>query len=192
MDFIVNKIVDKAEENYDFSRFELAKLKYMLEVIILNTGEFILFLGVFAYLGKVAELFVATGVLLSVRTFAGGFHFVKFRYCVIVSLAALWLVIMVLPVIDLTNNGLLEVLLVISLLINIALAPVSKRKSGQTPKVRYIFKGISTAIMLAISYFILNYQDSPFASIAVWILFFQSVQLIIGKGMITNEKAYSK
>jgi len=159
----------------------------MLEVIFLNTGEFILFLVIFGFLGKMTEFFVATGILMGLRTFAGGFHLEKFRYCVILSLAIFWAVIMISPTIDITQ-GILEILLGLSLLINIIFAPVSKRRSGQSPKAKLLFKGISTVIVLVFSYFILKHQNSPLASIAAWTIFIQSVQLIIGKVLLTKDK----
>ena len=184
---MVNKIVKYAEQNSQFSRFELAKLKYMLEMIFLNVGELLLLFGIFTFLGKMTEFFVAAAVLLSVRSFAGGFHLAKFRYCVILSVAIFWAIIMILPAIDITQ-GLMEALLLISILINLLLAPVSKRNYAQLPKNRLIFKCISTVILLIYAFFILRYRDSPYAVISTWTIFFQSFQLIVGRGLILYEK----
>jgi len=180
-------MLNYAEQNFQFSRFELAKLKYMLELIILNIGEMLLFAVIFIFLGRGTEFLVASIVLLSVRSFAGGFHLAKFRYCVLLSFIIFWAVIMVLPAIDITQ-GLMEILLIISIVINVVLAPVSKRKSGQSPKSRAIFKCLSTAIILVYAILLLRFRESPFVAIAMWTIFIQSIQLIIGKVLIANEK----
>ena len=191
MDYITKAIVGYAEDKYQFSKFELAKLKYMLEMIFLNTVEMVIIGVFFIAIGRMIEFFISAGVLLSVRTFAGGFHIKKFRYCFVFSAVVFILVILVLPMIDITANILMEALLIASIAINIALAPISKRKSGQSPKSRMIFKCISTVILLGYTYFLLSTKQSPYVEIITWTIFIQSFQLIIGKGMIIYEKKYT-
>jgi len=188
MDYITKAIIGYAEKHYKFSKFELAKLKYMLEVIILNIGELIIIGAFFIAIGRAVEFFVAAGVLISVRTFAGGFHLRNFFYCFVFTAAAFVFAILILPSVDIMTNGLMEALLVASIVINIILAPVSKRKSGQSPKSRMLFKCISTIILLGYTYFLINTRQSPYAEIITWTLVIQSLQLIIGKGMILYEK----
>jgi len=190
MDYFTQVILGYAERNYQFSKFELAKLKYMLEVIILNTAEMIIIGAFFIAIGRAPEFFISAGVLFSVRSFAGGFHIKKFRYCFVFTAVVFVSVILILPMIDITTTGIMEILLVASIVINIALAPVSKRKSGQSPKSKMIFKCISTTIILGFSFLILSAKESPYAVISTWTIFIQSFQLMIGKGMILYEKKY--
>lgn len=191
MDYITKGILSYAEERYQFSKFELAKLKYMLEVIFLNTVEMVIIGAFFIAIGRAMEFFVSAGVLFSVRSFAGGFHIKKFRYCFVFTAVVFIFVILILPMIDITSTGLMEVLLFTSLAINAALAPVSKRKSGQSPKSRMIYKSISTAIILGYTVFLLNAKQSPYVEIITWTIFIQSTQLMIGKGMIMYEKKHT-
>jgi len=191
VDYITKAIVGYAERKYQFSTFELAKLKYVLEVIFLNTAEMVIIGAFFVAIGMATEFLVSAGVLFSVRTFAGGFHIKKFRYCFVFTAVVFVLIILVLPMIHITTNWLMEALLMASIVINIALAPVSKRKSGQSPKSRMIFKCISTVILLGYTVFLLNAKQSLYAEIITWTIFIQSFQLIIGKGMITNEKKHT-
>jgi len=191
VDYITKAIVGYAERKYQFSTFELAKLKYVLEIIFLNTAEMVIIGAFFVAIGMATEFLVSAGVLFSVRTFAGGFHIKKFRYCFVFTAVVFVLIILVLPMIHITTNWLMEALLMASIVINIALAPVSKRKSGQSPKSRMIFKCISTVILLGYTVFLLNAKQSPYAEIITWTIFIQSFQLIIGKGMITNEKKHT-
>jgi len=188
MDYITKTIISYAEQNYEFSKFELAKLKYMLETVVLNIAEMVIIGAFFIAIGRAMEFFVALGVLISTRSFAGGFHLKNFLYCFIFTAAVFVSTILILPTIDIMTNGLMEVLLIIAILINIAMAPVSKRKSGQSPKSRMMFKCISTIILLMYIFFLLNTRQSPYAEIITWTLVFQSLQLIIGKGMILYDE----
>ena len=187
MDYITKAIVGYAEKNYKFSKFELAKLKYMLEVIILNIAEIVIIGAFFMAIGRRVEFFIALGVLMSTRTFAGGFHLKSFLHCFILTAVVFVSTILILPSIDIMTNSLMEVLLIITIVINVALAPVSKRKSGQSPQSRMAFKCVSTVILLMYALFLLN-TESPYAEIITWTLVLQSLQLIIGKGMILYEK----
>ena len=187
MDYFTKSIVGYAERKYQFSKFELAKLKYMLEILFLNIVETIVIGAFFIAIGRTAEFFVAIGVLLSIRNFAGGFHIKRFSLCFVFSAVIFILVILVLPTIDIMTNGAMEVLLLVSLVINIALAPVSKRKSAQAPKKRMIYKCISTAIILGYTLFLLSSEHNPYAAIITWMIFIQTFQLMIGKGMIQHE-----
>jgi len=158
----------------------------MFELVLLNTMEFVAIALFFAYIGRTTEFLIAAGVLLSVRTFSGGFHLKKFRYCFVLTFAIFVAVILVLP--DVSNTfALMETLLLVSILLTVALAPVSKRKSAA--KNNLIFKVISTAVILVYSFWLLTARDNPYASIVTWTILFQSVQLIIGKVMILHEKA---
>jgi len=186
--YIIGKIVDYADQNYEFSRFSLAKLKFMLELIFWNAAEFLLFAVVFLCLGKGTEFFVSAGVLMGIRIFSGGFHLKNFTYCVIFSLAFFIMVIMVLPAVDITN-GLMEILLAASVLIVAVLAPVSKRNTAHSLKSMYIFKFISIVIALIYTVWLLYNKNSPYAAICTWTIFMQSFQLIIGKGLLLYEKS---
>jgi len=83
----------------------------------------------------------------------------------------------------------MEALLLVTITINIALAPVSKRNYAHSAKSNLVFKAVSTILLLIYSLWLLSDRGNPYASIVTWTLFIQSAQLIIGKVMITNEKA---
>jgi len=179
----VGKLIKYAEANMELSKYDVAKLRFMLEVIFLNTMEFFLYFVIFAYIGKLVEYLIAFGVLMSVRIFSGGFHFKKYRYCVIVSFIVFAAVILVLPDVS-RMHGVMEGLLLISLLLNIALAPVSKRNVRHSARSNCKVKMTSTIILLGYIVFLLVARGNPYASIITWILFIQAVQLIIGKAVI--------
>ncbi|MCL2398766.1 MAG: accessory gene regulator B family protein [Defluviitaleaceae bacterium] len=187
MELVVGKLVRYAEANMELSKYDAAKLRYMLEVIFLNTMEFVLFAIFFAYIGRMTEFLIVIGVLMSVRLFSGGFHFKKYRYCVILSFAIFAAVILVLPDVS-VMHGMMEALLLLSILLNIALAPVSKRNFAHSKKSNLVMKAISTAIFLVYAVRLLSARDNPYASIITWMLFIQAVQLIIGKILILREK----
>jgi len=190
---VLDKLVGYAEANRELSKYDAAKLRFMLELIFLNIMEFALFAIFFAYIGRMVEFLIALGVLMSVRLFSGGFHLKKYRYCVLLSGAVFAAVILVLPDIS-QMYGVMEVVLLISLLLNIALAPVSKRNAAHPTKHNFIIKMISTVILLVYAFWLLNARDNPYASIVTWMIFIQAVQLIIGKVLIlrgSNKKRYA-
>jgi len=193
LNLVVDRLVNFAEANRELSRYDVAKLRFMLEVIFLNTMEFVFFAVIFAAIGRMTEFLIVVGVLMSVRIFSGGFHFKKYRYCVILSGAVFGLVILVLP--DISRMiGVMEALLAVSILLNIALAPVSKRNVAHPAKNNFIIKMISTAILLIYTFLLLNARDNPYVSMITWMLFIQAVQLIVGKVLIlhgNNKKRYA-
>lgn len=190
MGYIINRLVNYADRNIELSRFELAKLKYMLEVVFWNAAELILFILVFLYLGKIVEFFISFGVLMSIRLFAGGFHLKSMYHCAIVSLAALMAIIIFLPLIDI-SNGLMDALLLSSILITAILAPINKRLKRHSPKVKYRFKFISTAAVITYTILLLSNRTIPYADIITWTIFIQSFQLIIAKMIEICEKKIS-
>ncbi|MCL2852565.1 MAG: accessory gene regulator B family protein [Defluviitaleaceae bacterium] len=179
---MVGKMVGYAEANMELSRYDSAKLRFMLEVIYLLVVQLSVYAAFFAAIGRLTEFAVAMGVLMSIRPFSGGLHFKKYRYCFVLSFAILAAVILVLP--DISNTFAMESLLVATILLNIALSPVSKRNAAHSAKSNFIFKVVSTVILLAYSAFLLTTRDNPYVSIVTWMLFIQSAQLIIGKMML--------
>jgi len=152
----------------------------MFELIFMNAMEFVFIVAFFALIGRTTEFLVSAGVLISVRTFSGGFHFKKFRYCFMLTFAIFAVVILLLP--DISNTyPLMEVLLLVSVFLTAGLAPVSKRNSAHPAKNNLALKIVSTTIVLAYSIWLLTARDNPFASVVTWIIFLQSVQLVVGK-----------
>jgi len=172
------------------TKFELAKLRFMLEVILFNTAEILAIFIFFAIIGKIPEFFVTAIVLTSIRLPTGGFHFRKYIYCFILSFVIFALIILVLP--NITHIfGLMEVMLLTTLITTFALAPVSKRNSAHPEKDNFKMKIIATVIVLFYSVLLLFLRDNPFASIVVWTLFFQAMQLIPGKLMLVYRGSNS-
>jgi len=163
----------------------------MFELIFMNVAEFVVIALFFAFIGRITEFLVSAGVLLSIRLFSGGFHLKKFRYCFILTFSIFVFVILLLP--NIYNIYIImEVLLLISGLLIIILAPVSKRNVAHTKRNNLILKIFSVAILLAHSFWIINQKDGVYASIATWMIFIQSIQLIIGRGLIQYEKTINE
>jgi len=144
-----------AEANLELIRFESAKLRFMFKVIFLNTMELALIAIFFDYIGRMAEFLVSAGVLMSFRMFSGGFHFKKFRYCTMLKFSIFAAVILILPDVSGTY-AVMETLLLVSLLLTIALAPVSKCNVAHTAKNNRRFKIISADVLLAYSQYVPN------------------------------------
>jgi len=179
-------MVGFAESNRELSKYDAAKLRFMLELILLNVMEFAIFTVFFTVLSVFIEFLICVGVLMSVRWFAGGFHLKKYRYCVLFSGAVFASAILVLPDVSQTR-GAMEALLLVSILINIALAPVSKRNAAHPAKNNLFMKAVSTAILLIYAILLLYIWDNHYVSMITWILFIQSVQLIIGKVLLVAK-----
>jgi len=188
MNFVLDKLVNHAETNLELSKFEAAKLRFMFESIFMNVVEFIVIAIFFAFLGRFTGFLIAVAVLVSVRSFSGGFHLKKFRYCFVLTSAIFVLGVLILP--DISSTGILiEVLLLASVVLTAILAPVSRRNSAHTSKNNLIIKVVSVAIVLAHCIWILIIRNDPYASIATWMIFIQGVQLVIGRVMLQREKA---
>ena len=188
LNFFVGKLMNYAEANLEMSRFEAAKLRFMLEVIFLMVVDYIIIGTFFLLLGLFTEFVVITVVLMSLRTLAGGLHVKNYVLCFFITLAVYISAIMILPDISGTR-GVLEALLAVSILLNISFAPVSKRNSAHSPRSNLIFKLLSTAVIAAYAVFVLVARDNPYVSMIVWLIFFQSLQLIVGKVAIRRELA---
>ena len=180
MNYVIGRLMVYAEANLDITKFESAKLRFMLEVIFLFIAQLVTYTIFFAYIGKLTEFLILAVVMMCIRPFSSGLHFKNFMYCFILTFAILAAIILVLPDVS-STYAVMEAMLLTTVILNVALAPVSKRNSAHSAKSNFYFKILSTMILLVFSFLLLNARDNPYASIIVWMLFIQSVQLIIGK-----------
>ena len=60
MGYVIGKILGYADHNYALSRYDLAKLKYMLEMIFVNTAEFVFWAALFNCDSRAFRAFVFT------------------------------------------------------------------------------------------------------------------------------------
>jgi len=186
LNYVVSRLVAYGEANMELTPYDSAKLRFMLELVFLSVVQFAIYATLSVVIGKTTEFFIILAVLTTTRTFSGGLHLKSYIRCFIFTTTMFFALLFLLPDV----NGapfMLEGLLAATVLLNLVLAPVSRRAPAHSDKSNLFFKYFSTAILIVYAVFLLNFRDSHHTSLITWVLFMQSIQLVLGKMLISHE-----
>ncbi|MBS4535130.1 accessory gene regulator B family protein [Clostridium sp. D2Q-14] len=187
IDKIVNSIHTFFIQNIDLEETDSIKLKYTLQVIISELSKVIILLIIFSFIGKRIYLVYSIITLLSIRIFTGGLHFKTYNGCLISS-CFFFLIILIASINVPLNSLILVTLFVFTIISVIFLAPIpsKSRPMYSTPKIiKFKILGILSILLHYLLYLINN--EALYATNSIWVLAFQALQLIIGKGVFLYE-----
>ncbi|MDD4364060.1 MAG: accessory gene regulator B family protein [Atribacterota bacterium] len=187
--FFETKIDKTLEKNFNYSQIEKYKIKYLLLIILSELSKFILLALIFNFLGYLSDFMLLTLSLLIFRPQIGGLHFNSYLKCFLITFV-FSLTIILSKNLFLLNTNTTLILGLFNLLAIYFLAPLfSKYKKKYLPP-RTSWKITSLALLHIVALLIL--PQNPYLLVTIWALFFQSLQLIIGRGCEIYEEIFDK
>lgn len=161
MKLIVDLLLDNIKKyNPGMTEAQLRTRRFGLESLLYELSKTIIYIILFSILGHTAPYLVSFLVYGSIRSFSGGYHANSYWSCFFVSLIGFIFTIGSGLYLEISNIACV-ILLVVSALIDLVLAPVPHpNKPNMDPVKRKRFKLISFIVMLVFGgiAFILPYQ----------------------------------
>lgn len=196
MEIVINKMVDSIYNYFnkyiDLDELESAKLKYSLNTIISEVSKLIILFLIFIILDRKTFYLYSIITLFTIRPFTGGLHFDNYLNCLIFSI--LFFLLVLFSTIYITITPLLAFVLFVSSSISIAtLVPIQSKYRLIANRKKSLKMKLIGLLSIFIHYivFIIN-PENLYIINAIWLLSFQSFQLIISKGVILYEKNRSE
>ena len=177
--FIIKRLLTSIRGLDHYSEEDIDVARYGFEAVFWEIEKNIYFFLIFLLLGYPLEWLFSLAVITTVRPFAGGAHVKSVWGCFFITLLSFIAPVFIFPVLIPTYS--LSILLVglFSLLMLILVAPLipkERRKLVDASKNPYK-KMIAIFITLIWFVLIFIYQHHHLASLAMWTLFLQNVQL---------------
>ena len=155
-------------------------IRYSLQAILWEAEKLIYLFLIFLALGQQWAFLACMGAVIPVRFFSGGFHASSSWRCFFWTLLGFALAIFVLPFIPLSNAVVILVGTFAVLVIFIA-SPVRSKQMEEIANKIYDKHKKYIATVITVSWFILIYINQHFylTEFVMWIIFLQSLQLLI-------------
>ncbi|MPW24520.1 hypothetical protein GC105_01770 [Alkalibaculum sp. M08DMB] len=185
---LVNRIEGHFGKYYEFGPYEEEKLRYSLEVIIGEVSKCVILFFISSFFYKQWELLYSMIALCTIRPFSGGLHFKTYWACLIFTGLFFGAIICFHNTVPI-NYNFYTLSFVVALLAVLLLAPLTcEKRPSYTKEKRTKFK--VTAIVILTFYFILFQITNGlyFFTIGIWVMLFQSIQLILAKGVQIHGK----
>ncbi|MBN4074863.1 accessory gene regulator B family protein [bacterium AH-315-E09] len=188
--FIISFVIEKLKIETVCTDTQLKEINYVLVSLASDFTKLFFLVALFIFLGEFKYFLFAFIVTTSLRVTVGGFHFKGYLTCFAFSLVY-YFTLMEIYNIDITKNVMLILVLSFSVvLIFLAPAPSKQRKkiNARTKKIYKLVSLIFIAFYIAV-YFL---TSDNFFTIPLWTIIFQSVQLILMKGVNMYEEHIKK
>lgn len=183
MSVFLTKLICSKNDN-DISAEDCEKINYSIEVILSEGSKISILLLIFISLGGLRTFIFSFIILLSIRTFAGGFHAKNSFQCLLFSIT--FFIITSVWVFSFSEipNGAIYIILSISLILNLLYAPNPSINRPIISKTRNLRLKIASVVATGFwSYMFLFYiKDVTQIKCGVVTILLQSVQLIKFKG----------
>jgi len=178
----IRKLDHYSDEDIDVAR-------YGFEAVFWEVEKNLYFFLIFLLLGYSVEWLFSLAVIATVRFFAGGVHVKSVWGCFFLTLLSFIAPIFIFPTIIPTNNISVVSVGLFSLLMLILVAPLipDNRKKLIDASKNPRKKLVAILITLIWFIFIFSHQHHTLASIAMWTIFLQNVQLFIALLRRTKE-----
>lgn len=186
---LVDKLQQYFENEFNLSSIDSIKLKYSMEVLFNEISKLILLLIIFSILGFITDFLYSVLAILSIRLFTGGIHFKTYTECFVFTVFFFSVSIFFKNNVILGTSSLI-LLLIFTLFIILLFAPiVGNNRPVYSNKKLFKFKCFgATIIIVHIVLACLFTIKHPYIINSTWVFVFQSIQLLIAKGVKTNEK----
>lgn len=172
---------------------DLEKINYALETILNEILKGIILIILFIILGKLNYFLFSLLILISIRTFSGGFHSKTFLGCLLLTTLYFIITSFVALVLPRLDQSIYYLLSLINILIIIKRAPypnpfrpIKNTKRRQRLRLLAIFFIILWTLILL--FFI---DSTAYLNCGVLTIFFQTIQLLIPRKERLYEKKHS-
>lgn len=180
---LINKIHLLFTETISLNETDSIKLRYMLELIINDALKLLIMLVFFSFTGRLTTFLYSLIAILLIRSFTGGLHFKSFWGCLTFSGVFFTTSIYFTEHVALTLS-LSVSLYVFILLTTLFLAPITpSQRPNYSAQKRFQFKLVGIVVVILNFSLLLATDKNPYCIAATWVLFFQSIQLIIAGGV---------
>lgn len=173
-------------KNSSFSEEDKEKMIFTLSLTLNDFSKIIILSLIFMLLGDIKFFLITFCVSILLRINIGGFHFKQYISCLLFT--SLYFFLLLAIHLTVLPDIIMFQLFVISLLIQLTLAPVvsPQRETIQyTNKKLFKFKSLFLSITVFLLYITSN---NPYAKISIWVVIIQSLLILIQKGVKTYEK----
>lgn len=189
---VINKIGGYFSSELNLSEIDEIKLKYSLEIILTDLSKFIILLLFFSLIGK-SMFFILTFPFLSLlRILTGGLHFKTYFGCLSFSFAFFLATLFCSTYVYLDDIHIILILL-FSLISIYAAAPVpAKGRPKYSSKKIIKFKTLAMLLVMFSALLFYLTHKSPLLVSHIWVMLFESVQLLISKEVMKYEKTFQK
>lgn len=165
-----------------------AKLLYSLRVIIGDLSKLVILYIVFFTVNRSAEYLMALLALSIIRLYTGGLHFKTYTGCLLFTFLFFASSIYLASSNLVSQSGLIVIELTSLFFIALFSPITSKNRPDYSAKKRLQFKIIGCiAVILHLIGFVAT-KNNPYFMISIWVIFLQSIQLMIAKGVENREK----
>jgi len=186
---IIKRLLKSIRDLDHYSEEDVDVARYGFEAVFWEIEKNLYFFLIFLLLGYSIEWLFSLAVIVLIRFFAGGVHVKSVWGCFFLTLLSFIAPILVFPIIVPTNNISIVLVSLFSFLMLILAAPVipeNRKKlvdTSKSPRKKLI------AILVTLIWFgfIFSYQHHLLASIAMWTIFLQNVQLFTA--LLRNNKS---
>lgn len=189
---LIDNFCDYCTLRFSLNEIEKIKLNYSLKVIINDLSKIVIFYFIFSLFNKEIVLLYSLVALIPVRSFTGGLHFKKYLSCLLFTIGFLLATYFSTSTFILTDLKLLLLCLFVIVVI-ITYAPLpSKFRPKYSNRKKLYFKLISLLIFLIHITLYIKTKSNYYFLLSLWVYFYQSIQLLIARGVILYEKNKEK
>lgn len=177
------------KKNFNFTKLDSLKITYSLSTLLSEFSKFIFLSLIFYFFDYLYDFILFTFSLLIFRPQIGGLHFNSYIKCLSFTFM-LTLLVIISKNFFILNTNKIFLLSSFNLLSIYHLAPLVKKYKRD-----FIFAKNSKKIsLIAFIHFamLITFPNNQYLLITIWALFFQSLQLIIGRWCERNEKKLEK
>lgn len=177
--FITRIILNRFRRLNHFEESDIDVIRYSLESVLWEVEKTVLLFIAFAIIGYYSIFLITLIAMISIRTFAGGYHSESSLVCLIISYAGFFLSIFILPKLNLSDFSIL-VLSIFSLVVSLCLAPMGslERQSMQKAEKHGFVKGLVIVVTLCWLIFIYLNRNQSYVIPILWIIVLQNIQLV--------------
>ncbi|MBF4693355.1 accessory gene regulator B family protein [Fusibacter ferrireducens] len=171
----------KLDTLYAFSPLEVAKLNYILTLLISELSKLIILWIGFRILGGLESAVLSILTLAMIRTFTGGLHFNQYYKCLMFTFGFLMSVCLLSKLIQLHTFTILLMLL-FNIIVIRRFAPITSlfRPPFQSNKKR-TFQITAILIVIFHALLLFKFNHSIYSINANWVITLNSLQLIMAK-----------
>lgn len=174
-----------------YSSYEIRLMQYAVKTVLYEASKFIVMALFFAWHGEFPQFLCAFFCLMAVRSRSGGIHLKSYWSCFLMTFAAFYFSVVLMPFLCHPTAPVMTAVLVICMAVTYRSGPVLSVSRPKPDGIRLQAFKQQTAAMIGI-YIVLIFLigQNVYLECGFWIIVFQSVQLSIAKlkEVIRDEK----
>ena len=180
--FFVKLLLRQAREANEYDEETIDMFRYGLETVFWELEKLVYFFLIFWLLSYELHFLMATLVILTTRPFAGGVHVESIWKCFALTGLSYASTFFILPNLIPLNHLSLLLVAAFSIIMTFVATPVRSAKREKIEKKEYDKprKWLATMLTMVWLGFAFYNQGHFFATVVVWTLFLQNIQMLIG------------